>query len=466
MLCGESPKKPAEKFLHAVWQNQRIKRALLRTTKGEKVRVLHPGFWNCEGGPDFKNAVVQFETEKPIQGDIEIDMSLADWQKHSHASNPQYRNVILHVVWEIPGANCGKIHSIPTLNLREYLESPLAVLEDSLGMDLGKDIPVETEGLCATVFKQWNAEKLRKFLEHAALYRLEQKAIQITARARDAGWEQALIEWLFRALGYKHNVWPFQCIGEVYPLIKPSKNGSSEIFHLEALVLGLSGLLPDDLPRVDEENDGYVRKLWDFWWRERGALSDHILPKSVWRFHGIRPANHPHRRLALGARWLNDKSFFDKLRAWFTSDERDLETALLSLLSPSEDNYWNWHFTINSKRLDSPQPLIGRNRTTDIAMNVILPWLFAISKENHDLTAEKRAISLYLGWSPGEDNSLLKLARKRLLGNKIQLTSAALQQGLTQIVKNFCENSDSLCSTCAMPYEISRNEFNQLLLEQ
>jgi hypothetical protein len=468
LLCQDAPQKPSEKFLQAIWQNQRIKRAVLRTTTGEKLRILHPGFWNCEGGPDFKDAVIQIGTEKPVQGDIEIDMKPSDWRSHSHESNPCYRNVILHVVWELPEPKGSGIHNIPMLHMQEYLEAPLAVLEDSVGVELGTDIPVTAEGLCARVFKTWSNEKIKLFLEHAALYRLEQKSFQLTARARDAGWEQALIEWLFRALGYKHNIWPFQCIGEIYPYIKELKNGLQDATYSEALLLGVSGLIPDDLPRVDEENDGYVRQLWDFWWRERSALSEYILPRPVWRFHGIRPANHPQRRLALGARWLSDKQFIDKLHAWFSKEEKDYEKSFLRLLTPPEDNYWNWHYTIKSKRLSAPKPLIGNERATDISMNVVLPWLFAMARENRDLECEKRVINYYLNWRAGEDNALLKLARKRFFGSgvNLEISSAAMQQGLIQITKNFCENSDSLCSNCALPYEISKDEFNKLLYDE
>jgi Ni,Fe-hydrogenase III component G len=32
-----------------------------------------------------------------------------------------------------------------------------------------------------------------------------------------------------------------------------------------------------------------------------------ILPRPAWKFHGLRPANHPQRRLALAAHWLADE---------------------------------------------------------------------------------------------------------------------------------------------------------------
>ncbi|MCX7872734.1 MAG: DUF2851 family protein [Verrucomicrobiae bacterium] len=467
LFCRDAPQKPSEKLLQAIWYHQRIKRATLRTATGEKLRVLHPGFWNCESGPDFKNAVIQFGGEKPVQGDIEIDTRPSDWRSHSHESNPEYKNVILHIVWEPPDLTDKSLHNIPTLYLQEHLESPLAILEDNVGVEPGVDIPVSIEGICARIFKKWNSEQIKTFLEHAALFRLEQKSVQITARAHDTGWEQALLELLFRSLGYKNNIWPFQCIGETCPYILEVKNGFQDVSSAEALLLGVSGLLPDELPRVDKENDNYIRALWDFWWRGRGALSDYILPSSVWKFSGIRPANHPQRRLALAARWLSDKQFFNKLRRWFDNNNKDYESLFLKLLMTTEDNYWNWHYTIKSKKLSSPKPLIGGERATDIAMNVVLPWFLAIARFGRDSDAEKRTINYYLNWSPGQDNSLLKLARKRFFGanDAVHISTAALQQGLIQIAKNFCENSDSLCSTCMLPYEISRTEFDKLLYE-
>jgi hypothetical protein len=88
LVCGDLSVTPSEKLLQAIWFNQRIKRSELKTTKNIKIRVLHPGFFNSEAGPDFKNAIVQFDNQKPVQGDIEIDLKISDWKGHSHSSNP------------------------------------------------------------------------------------------------------------------------------------------------------------------------------------------------------------------------------------------------------------------------------------------------------------------------------------------------------------------------------------------
>jgi hypothetical protein len=59
----------------------------------------------------------------------------------------------------------------------------------------------------------------------------------------------------------------------------------------------------------------------------------------------------------------------------------------------------------------------------------------------------------YFAWPAAEDNSLLRLARQRLLGGagKKILKNAAAQQGLIQIVRDFCERSNALCENCQFP---------------
>jgi hypothetical protein len=59
----------------------------------------------------------------------------------------------------------------------------------------------------------------------------------------------------------------------------------------------------------------------------------------------------------------------------------------------------------------------------------------------------------YFAWPRAEDNAVLRLARRRLLGGAHTrvLKTAALQQGLLQIVRDFCEHSNALCEHCRFP---------------
>ncbi|MGC8742730.1 MAG: DUF2851 family protein [Verrucomicrobiia bacterium] len=453
LICDEPAESPSEKLMQAIWFNQRIKRGELKTLQGIKVKVLHPGFFNSEAGPDFKNAIIQFGSEKPIQGDVEIDSKVSDWKSHSHYNNPDYSKVVLQVVWESPE---GSENSMPVMPLKRFLESPLAILEDTVGIDIAEQFPATLEGVCSKYFKNYTDERRKKFLEEAALFRLEQKSLQVVARARESSFEQALWELLFRALGYKNNIWAFQCLGELRPIIL--NHSLEEPLQLEARLFGLSGLLPAELTYIEPENDSRLKTLWDYWWREQEAFNEFVLPGTIWRLSGTRPANHPHRRLALAARWLFENSLHNEFLNWLkTATTATMEESFLNILTPQEDPFWNWHYSVRSKKTASAQPLIGADRATDIAINVVLPWLLAVSRENFDRETENRVIEFYLKWKPSQDNALLKLARKRLFGALQEIAqTAAMQQGIIQIVKNFCENSDSVCTGCKFPSKLEQ----------
>jgi hypothetical protein len=496
-ILREDQDSPPERLLQAIWQHQRLLRDRLRTLDGRPVRVLHPGFRNVEGGPDFRGAVVQLGDALAQTGDLEVDLRSSGWRAHGHDRNPAFNNVILHVLWESdrPAPNAP-----PTLLLRQVLDAPLGELSLWLGGETAQALPEEFRGQCCAPLRELSAAQLTGLLQQAAAVRLRSKAAQFQARARQTGWDQALWEGLFRALGYKQNVWPMQRLGELRPrwslgsageavptesapgaagagrpptvagsrpeIPSPDRSpstldpasppwGSSQTLILQARLLGLSGLLPADLSRNRPGSDSFLRRLWDQWWRERDAFAEDILPRTLWRLHGLRPANHPHRRLALAAGWSAAGALPANLEQWCLREipKGALPGSLLELLQAEPDEFWSWHWSLRSPRLKKQQLLLGGTRVTDLAVNVILPWLWSRALEGRNEAMQLRLQQRYFAWPAAEDNSLLRLARARLLGNASPrlLRGAAAQQGLIQIVRDFCEHSNSICEACKLP---------------
>jgi hypothetical protein len=456
---------PPESLLQSIWRHQCLRRDQLKTADGKTVRVLHPGFASVEGGPDFRGAVVQIGDGAPRSGDVEVDLRVGGWRAHGHDRNPNFKNVLLHVVWDAARA---LPDAPPVLLLCHSLDAPLAELGLWLENESPRVLPENLRGQCCVVLRELDEPRQSKILDSAARVRFQAKAGQFRARARHAGWEQALWEGLFRALGYKHNIWPMQNLAESR---LRWANGANSAFVLQARLLGISGLLPAELTRAGKSADGYVRRLWDVWWREREGFSDCILPRSVWKFHGLRPANHPQRRLALAAHWLADKKLISKIESWSVAEISDGRAALPRSLadrqvSPTRlvdslrkifvverDEFWSWHWTFRSVRLRKPQLLLGDARVTDLAVNVILPWLWARAVEGRNEKIQRIIEHRYAVWPQAEDNSILKLARQRLLGvgRSSVLRSASAQQGLIQITRDFCEHSNAVCENCRFP---------------
>jgi hypothetical protein len=442
---------PTERLLQAIWQHQRLKRGELKTADGKQIRVFHPGFASVEGGPDFCSAVLQIGNESPKAGDVEIDLRASGWRAHGHDKNKNFQNVILHVVWD--ETKTGPSENVPSvLSLKNVLDAPIAELSLSLENESLRSLPENLRGKCCAPLRELDEMKLTELLHQAAHVRFENKAAQFRARAKNVGWEQTLWENLFRALGYKHNVWPMQNLAETKSYWS---RGANLAFELQARLFGASGLLPDELTRAQKSSDTYLRHVWDFWWRERDGFENCILPRAVWKFHGLRPANHPQRRLALASHWLADRQFISKIESWSAveiSDKKLLE-SLLEILQVECDEFWSWHWTFKSARMEKPQPLLGDARVTDLAVNVILPWLWVRAAEGKNEKLRREVERRFFSWPAAEDNSVLKLARQRLLGvgKSRALNRAAAQQGLMQIVRDFCEHSNAVCDDCRFP---------------
>jgi hypothetical protein len=442
---------PSERLLQVIWQHQRLRRDRLKTADGKIVRVFHPGFASVEGGPDFCDAVLQIGDEPPRSSDVEIDLRPSSWRAHGHDRNKNFQNVLLHVVWD--ETKSASNENVPlVLSLKNVLDAPLAELNLSLGNESLRSLPENLRGKCCAPLRELGETQLTELLRQSARVRFESKAAQFRACAKNVGWEKTLWENLFRALGYKHNAWPMQHLAETKSRWAP---GANSAFEFQARLLGISGLLPAELTRAQKSSDTYLRRAWDFWWRERDGFGDCILPRAVWRFHGLRPANHPQRRLALVAHWLASGKIVTELENWCTAElsGKKLLGSLREILEVERDEFWSWHWTFRSARLKRPLPLLGDARVTDLAVNVILPWLWIRAVEGKNEKLLRLVEQRFFAWPAAEDNSILKLARQRLLGigKSRALASAAAQQGLMQIVRDFCEHSNAVCENCHFP---------------
>jgi hypothetical protein len=454
VLRDGGPDAMPERALQVVWQQQRLKDEL-RLGDGRRVRVLHPGFWNYEAGPDFRNAVVRIEGESTRRGDVEVDVEVGGWRAHGHHVNPNFRNVILRVVWQLP-RNCRD----EILPLRPHLDSPWSELKPWALNEPAGELSRRLTGRCCGPLEMMTEQERHQLLEAAGGVRLQLKADQLAARARQVGWEQALMEGLFAGLGYKRNAWPMrQIAGAMANLELPREEGSSEQLRL-ALMLGIAGLMPEDWPRADQRRSKYLAELWSLWWRTREAAHEHQLPLEIWQFSGVRPVNRPERRLALAAQWLAAEDLVPEIERW-CEDElggRRSVAALLQTLAQRTPSFWEDHCTFSARALNRKMPLIGKSRLTELAVNTVLPWLYARANAGRSRALADRILGAYLAWPKAEDNSILRLARQRLLGTRSGrvLKTAGQQQGLLQIVRDFCARTDSLCSDCPFPDYVKR----------
>jgi len=167
------------------------------------------------------------------------------------------------------------------------------------------------------------------------------------------------------------------------------------------------------------QNGAYVRRIWDLWWRERDTFSDCILPPKLWRLSWVTRQTIP-SAVSRGIGLVRSRDLVKGLESWCAQDiaERHLVDSLLKILQVRQNEFWSWHCTFRSPRLKKAQPLLGADRVTDLAVNVICRGSGAdLLRKNKAVRAviEKR----YFAWPPAQDNSLLRTARERLLGGAV-----------------------------------------------
>jgi hypothetical protein len=108
-----------EQLLQYIWQFKYYHSPHFTSTDGDVIQVIHPGILNAGHGPDFSNAKIKIGNTIWV-GSIELHIKTTDWQQHKHSLDPNYKNVILHVVW---------IHDMELL-----LPFPTIVMEDKVPM--------------------------------------------------------------------------------------------------------------------------------------------------------------------------------------------------------------------------------------------------------------------------------------------------------------------------------------------
>src|SRR6476620_7093307 len=107
-----------EKLLQYIWQFQFFNTSQLQTTTGEQLQIIFPGKMNSNQGPDYLNAQIRIDNTILV-GSVELHLKSSQWNEHGHSDDANYKNVILHVVFE----NDLSQSSIPVLELQPRISN-------------------------------------------------------------------------------------------------------------------------------------------------------------------------------------------------------------------------------------------------------------------------------------------------------------------------------------------------------
>jgi hypothetical protein len=251
----------AERVVQKIWLRRDFDAAAARLLDGRSLQIHRTGNWNLLAGPDFLGARLCIDGRE-VTGDVEVHFQASDWRAHGHDVDPAYDGVVLHVVMFAPPdaqavARSRRGEPLPTLVLLPLLNRGLEeyASDDALENLTARDTAEKLAEL--SVLPQ---NELRQRLLARARGRWEQKTGYARLRIQKLGWTAAAHHAALEILGYRHNRAAMLAAAARHPLAEWGRATD-----------------PD-------------------------AVYDEL--RDAWQSQGVRPANHPRRRLHQYAAWV------------------------------------------------------------------------------------------------------------------------------------------------------------------
>jgi hypothetical protein len=446
-----SPELVNEHLVQCIWYDRLFRQKGLATEDGRSLKIVSPGWWNHGEGPDFKGTQIEFNGRLRT-GDVEIHLSPGGWTQHGHDLDQRYDEVMLHVVLDIPAstkdARTSEGRILPLLSLTPFLETEIFDLAEQLKVD---SFPYQVEGTygrCASVVEAGGHESMREFVHLAAEWRMLFKAREIRERMDRIGGDQAVYEMFMYACGFSHFKQHFKAIARQLPYERVRQLGQDNALLLEAAMLHISGLFPDDLPEGTKALP-HIARL-------RGFRNTHLeglraMPLT-WKRVAVRPVNFPERRMAGAARFLSKTSPSGLLNTlndiWKTDLSPLKRRKAFEELFPSPTGFWSKHCTWTGKEMARPTAPIGGGRVRSIIGNVFVPMGLAVARHERDRAFEERVLEFFAVLPKEPENRITKIMLPRVYGDsppkKIDFRT---QQGLIQMYQDWCEPNPS-CKNC------------------
>lgn len=427
-----------ERLLAQLWQKRAARPAALYDNHGRRVQVLYPGRPGGGPGPDFRDAILEMEGLGLVRGDLEIHRRQGDWDAHGHRRDPGYNGVVLHAALEVSEqlTLLAGGQPVPVMSLAPLLAD--ATSPDSQSLEAAGEsggVPGAGAYLWQRLAEQGypqpeGAGPLATLLDRAGDARFKAKSALFQRFLREQSPDQTLYEGLMEALGYHKNQQAFLNLASRAPYaalrntarrLAPEQRAGA----LHGWLLRLSGL-----GTPAEGGPGLPR----------GPGFGAPLTAANWHTVGVRPANHPRRRIAgaaeLLARYLEPGLAADLGEVVRAASPKALEQALVVCGA---------NISINEagEAGGAGLALVGGGWARDMAVNVVLPFLHGMAQRGEaplDANAPggQECADLYARMGKLQENDLTREMAGQLLAPWWSdwhgvVTTARRQQGLLHL---------------------------------
>jgi hypothetical protein len=370
-------------------------------------------------------------------GNIEVHILTSDWYVHKHQTDPSYKNIILHVVYQndLPGKKYPE-PDMPHLELKNIINSRTLSQYKHL-MDNELWIP------CAENIHKVNPLVLQSWLERMLIERLETRYEKILSclESNFSDWNETFHQMLARNFGFKTNNDAFERLARITPLKILSKH-KNNLLQIEALLFGQAGMLDhifsDDYPELLRKEYAFLQKKYS------------LVPmqKSEWKFARMHPVNFPGIRISQYAN-LIFKS--EGLLSKVTETHHLVE--LNNYLDVEASSYWDNHYTFDGLTSKTATKKLGKDSREIIIINAILPFIFTWGKEKNIRKLTQLPLKILEELTP-ENNSILKKWKDFGLQN----SNAGDSQALLHLKSAYCNYKK--CLHCSIGVNILKEKRN------
>ena len=415
-----------ERLLQYIWQFQYFNPNNLITEEGEALQVIHPGTLNTNQGPDFTDAKIKIGNTI-WAGSIELHIKNSDWKNHKHSSDKNYKNVILHVVWQndvnlnLPFSTLLVQDKVPKVLLNKY---------DEL-MNENSFIP------CEKSIHQINELTWQNWKERILVERLENKTRVIFdyLQKNNNHWEESFWWLLAKNFGINLNSIAFEKIAQSISINILAKH-KDQIHQTEALLFGQAGLLDadftEDYPKLLQREYQFLKKKYNLQKIEGSMI-----------FLRMRPSNFPTVRLAQLAMIVHKSlHLFSKIK-----EAIDVK-SIKALLNVTANDFWHYHYVFDEITTFKKKNL-GEQMIDNILINTVVPVLFAYGHYHNENAFKDKAL-LWLENITAEKNSITKGYASLHIENKTAFDS----QALIQLKNEYCNKRR--CLDCSVGNKLLR----------
>lgn len=420
-----------EELLQYIWLKRLLKKDTFLSAGGKKVNIIDPGTLNTNSGPDFFNAKIQID-EILLSGNIEIHLKSSDWLKHKHQEDDSYNKILLHVVLEHDvEIEQNKNHGVEVIEVRNYLPDLNYLKKDSFI----SQIP------CYSQLKKTDTEFALRWIELNQRRRSEKKVLKAKKLLdKNKGDHlQTFYTMLLSNFGFNINQVPFELLSELLP-VKILFHYQHNLFQLEALLLGMAGLLSETsavhyLNQLQKEFQ-YLRRK-----HQLTPIELHLI-----KFSRMRPfVSAPYKLAQFASLFHSSRHLFS-----FPQEYNTFEKAYSVLSGIRISEQWKHHFPFATKgKMNSGQ--LGEYSIEILLINTFAVFQGLIQKEKNGKGISNNCCDI-LNQCKFENNYKTRM----FVPIKRKGMNARHSQGLIQLYDDLC--SRKKCLQCAIGRSIVKED--------